>query len=125
VSVLHLSSYRMVFFSMDSAGLQIVLVFIVCLTFALGLSCFALTHISFVLRNVTTLESFDKNKPNPYDLGWHDNFEQVFGSSPLLYFLPVRSTIGNGLSFHRNDSVEDAIVSDKTKLLVTADTKES
>jgi len=109
------------FFSVDPGALQIVLVFIVCITFALGLTCFGLTHLSFVLRNVTTLESFEKNKTNPYDLGWRSNFEQVFGPAPLLYFLPVRNSIGNGLTFLRSDTVEDAVASDKTKLLVTGD----
>jgi len=95
----------------------VLLVFIVCLTFALGLSCFAATHISFVLNNHTTLESFGKHKPNPYDMGWHKNFQQVFGPSPWLYFMPVRNSIGNGLSFPRKDNI--AGISDTTNLLTT------
>ena len=34
-----------------------------------------------------------------YDLGCYENFKQVFGKSPLLWVLPVPSTVGNGYEF--------------------------
>ena len=39
---------------------------------------------------------------NPYDLGPFANFEQVFGYNVLLWFIPVPTTPGNGLSFPVN-----------------------
>jgi len=82
--------------------LQVVVVFLVCLTFGLGLTCFAVAHIGYVLKNVTTLESFG-NTSNPYDLGLRANWHQVFGPSPWFWFLPTRNSIGDGLTFPRND----------------------
>jgi len=78
---------------------------IVCGIFGLGLICFAGVHIDLVLKNQTTLESFKvKPKNNPYDLGRRANFVQVFGTNPWYWFLPVHTSLGNGLTFPRNDT---------------------
>jgi len=36
---------------------------------------------------------------NPYDLGKLENFYQVFGKDPKLWFLPVQSSLGDGYHF--------------------------
>jgi hypothetical protein len=33
----------------------------------------------------------------------------VFGTNPLLWFIPVHTSIGDGLSFPRNDTAESAV----------------
>jgi len=73
-----------------------------------------MTHLRFVCLNTTTIESLEI-KPrlrkgaikgnNPYDLGMKNNFKQVFGDKPLLWFLPIASTKGNGLSFPTRESL--------------------
>eukprot|EP01123_Difflugia_compressa_P004204 TRINITY_DN15567_c0_g1_i1.p1 TRINITY_DN15567_c0_g1~~TRINITY_DN15567_c0_g1_i1.p1 ORF type:complete len:290 (-),score=25.04 TRINITY_DN15567_c0_g1_i1:17-886(-) len=76
-------------FSILSTGeLQLLVVFLVCLTFGFGLTCFAAAHIGYVLKNVTTIESFGHNE-NPYDLGSSENWKQVFGHHPWMWFLPI------------------------------------
>ncbi|CAG9529474.1 unnamed protein product [Cercopithifilaria johnstoni] len=68
-----------------------------------------LTYLLF--RNETTLESSSvqfccTNSDNrhaiyiSYDLGsiWH-NFCSIFGYNPLLWFLPIHTTYGNGCYF--------------------------
>eukprot|EP01125_Pyxidicula_operculata_P020958 TRINITY_DN7890_c0_g1_i2.p1 TRINITY_DN7890_c0_g1~~TRINITY_DN7890_c0_g1_i2.p1 ORF type:complete len:148 (-),score=9.23 TRINITY_DN7890_c0_g1_i2:69-512(-) len=84
----------------DNFDLQIIAVCLVGLTFGLGLSCFSGSHFNLSLKNETTLESFRRNT-NPYNLGKKENFKQVFGDSPYLWFLPVRNSIGDGLTFPR------------------------
>jgi len=36
-------------------------------------------------------------------MGKSENFKQVFGTNPYLWFLPVYTTMGNGLTFPRKD----------------------
>jgi len=81
---------------------------IVCTVFGLGLICFAGIHIDLALKNQSTLESFKiSQRNNPYDLGRRANWEQVFGKSPWLWFVPVATTLGNGLTFpiERKESI--------------------
>jgi len=95
----------------------VIITFIVCAVFAFGLSLFAGTHYYYSLRNVTTIEVLEKSmrrKENPYDIGTGANFEQVFGSNPLLWFFPVRNFAGNGLWFPQKHIVTS---SEKNSLL--------
>jgi len=87
--------------------LQVLIVFFFGVAFGLGLLCFSVQHIQLVLQNKTTLESFDRNfeDENPYDLGFYENWKQVFGDEPKLWFLPVLSSIGNGYEFATKDSM--------------------
>jgi len=78
--------------------LQLLVLFIVCLTFGLALTCFASAHFNYALKNLTTLESFSKGL-NPYDLGYRGNWSQVFGNSPVFWFLPVRTSNGDGINY--------------------------
>lgn len=61
-------------------------------------------NIYFLIYNMTTIES-KKNEAhdyiNVYDLGFKRNFLQVFGSTWLLWFIPVSSSIGDGFSYHK------------------------
>jgi palmitoyltransferase len=62
---------------------------------------FTITHLKLVLRNSTTLEHLEKHsaKNNPYNLGWYKNICQVFGSNPLLWLIPIRTSQGDGVVF--------------------------
>jgi hypothetical protein len=66
--------------------------------------------VFLIFNNQTTIESFEKHKggsPLPYNLGKRRNWEQVFGKRPLLWFVPVANSVGDGLAFERNDSPEE------------------
>jgi palmitoyltransferase ZDHHC2/15/20 len=68
---------------------------------------FAGMHYKMVFENGGTLEtlmpSFSGHVHNPYDLGYRANFEQIFGSEPLYWFLPVFTSLGDGCSFPTRD----------------------
>jgi palmitoyltransferase len=43
------------------------------------------------------LDEQDSSKlPNAFDLGWRRNLRHLFGPNPLLWFVPVCNTIGDG-----------------------------
>jgi len=78
--------------------LQILLTFLVSTVFGLGICLFSGMHFKLVFRNTTTIEMHSKEN-NPYDIGSRRNFEQVFGSSPLLWFIPISTSIGDGIKW--------------------------
>jgi hypothetical protein len=77
-------------------------------------------HINFAVQNLTTIESLEKKytrvesqsrpevgkKPNPFDVGNYRNFIQVFGANPLLWFVPIFTTLGDGCHFQTAMYVE-------------------
>ncbi|MBA0789405.1 hypothetical protein Gotri_028294 [Gossypium trilobum] len=66
------------------------LAFVLNLAFALSVLGFLIMHISLVSANTTTIEAYEK-KSTPkwrYDLGRKKNFEQVFGTDKLYWFIP-------------------------------------
>lgn len=108
-------------FTIDSligTKIQIVLMFFAATIFGLGLLLFAGQHYRLVFMNMTTIESLERTRPiswsaststgnrremgivkQPYNLGWKNNFCQVFGASPFLWFLPIQNSVGDGISF--------------------------
>lgn len=94
-------------------SIQIVMVFFVSGVFGLGLFAFSFSHYRLVFNNMTTIESFQTSNKSvrwdpeaattrsrgTYDVGWKNNFCQVFGPSPWLWFLPVGNSMGDGITF--------------------------
>eukprot|EP01095_Lingulamoeba_sp_RSL-Kostka_P010658 TRINITY_DN387_c0_g1_i1.p1 TRINITY_DN387_c0_g1~~TRINITY_DN387_c0_g1_i1.p1 ORF type:complete len:182 (-),score=30.36 TRINITY_DN387_c0_g1_i1:126-671(-) len=86
----------------DIGRFQILFTFILAAALGLSMSVFSLTHIKFVLTNVTTLEYMDKKRKDlpitsSYDVGTINNIKQLFGSNPLIWLLPIRSsTLSDG-----------------------------
>ncbi|ADM11311.1 DHHC-type zinc finger-containing protein [Encephalitozoon intestinalis ATCC 50506] len=69
----------------------------------------SLSHI-FQEGPMTTLtDSIDRRTLNPYNLGWKQNWKQVFGTDPLDWVTPSYSTVGNGISFPKNYDEYDII----------------
>ncbi|KAM7276251.1 hypothetical protein ACFE04_018117 [Oxalis oulophora] len=69
------------------------LAFVLNLAFALSVLGFLIMHLSLVAANTTTIEAYEK-KTTPkwrYDLGRNRNFEQVFGTDRLHWFIPAYS----------------------------------
>ncbi|GAB2291107.1 hypothetical protein Dimus_025364 [Dionaea muscipula] len=69
------------------------LAFVLNLAFSISLLCFLVMHASLLLSNTTTIEVYEKKKAVQwkYDLGWRNNFEQVFGKQKALWFFPMYS----------------------------------
>lgn len=81
------------------------------------------TNCSHVCQNVTTIEALEKTRyvhsfptshhgrrssddsHNAFDIGRRGNWDQVMGSEPLKWFLPIRNSMGNGLAFPVNEDV--------------------
>ncbi|XP_064456937.1 palmitoyltransferase ZDHHC2-like [Ornithodoros turicata] len=82
-----------------------------------GLGSFLYYHITLVLANSTTLENMRdpvfKVREDSFNIGWRENFLEVFGSNPLLWLIPVFSTRGDGARFptvlHRNRNALGAV----------------
>jgi hypothetical protein len=69
---------------------------------SLILTPFTAFHIWLVAKNKTTLEYCERANPSiSYDFGLIHNFCQVFGYNPLLWFIPLNTTPGEGLQFNR------------------------
>ncbi|KAL1982050.1 hypothetical protein VTN96DRAFT_1820 [Rasamsonia emersonii] len=55
------------------------------------------------------LDSQDNEKlPNAFDLGWRRNLRHLFGDNPLLWALPVCTTIGDGWYWEPNPAFLEA-----------------
>lgn len=66
------------------------------------------SHVPLATRNLTSIEEFYDNMPNPFDhQDWFTNLSQVMGEFGLDWFLPIPPCrpIGDGVSFARPDEV--------------------
>ncbi|KAF2014963.1 zf-DHHC-domain-containing protein [Aaosphaeria arxii CBS 175.79] len=64
-------------------------------------------------QNVDRYESYLEERdnellPNAFDLGWKRNFGHVFGPNPLLWFVPVVTTTGDGWSWEASTKWSNA-----------------
>lgn len=58
--------------------------------------------------NEYLIEETSREMPNAFDLGWKSNFVQVFGPQPVLWFVPVRNSIGDGWVWETSQRWKDA-----------------
>jgi len=121
-----------------AVSLQIPVMFIAVCVFAFGMAVFAVTHLRLILINQTTIESFEKRRRrrklnasgsfevetvrdtrtfNAYNLGVRRNWRSVFGSNPLLWFLPVFTAEGDGIVFETVEREADE-QQERNRLLV-------
>jgi len=100
--------YFIEFWKGDLEGMgkfHILFLFFVALMFAVSLVSLFGYHCYLVIHNRTTLEAFrpavfrtgpDKNG---FSLGAYNNFQEVFGDNPRTWFIPVQSSLGDGVSY--------------------------
>ncbi|CAB4068978.1 ZDHHC2_15_20 [Lepeophtheirus salmonis] len=74
--------------------------------FFLSVSSLFWYHIYLVLHNRTTLEQFrapyfrnGTQDERGWSLGSKNNLREVFGSRPILWFLPIHTSMGDGLVY--------------------------
>merc|ERR1712137_521670 len=60
---------------------------------------FASFHYMMIFNNFTTLDDMNAGVKNIYNVGYRENFEQVFGKQKLLWFVPVFTSEGDGCHF--------------------------
>ncbi|KAK9374479.1 DHHC palmitoyltransferase-domain-containing protein [Lipomyces chichibuensis] len=111
-------------------SLNWVFLFIISIIFAIAVSFFLCYQLYLLFSNKTTIEAMETQRykssvasssyrysqppssesvGNVFDLGWRENFRQVMGDNPWTWFLPVRTSKGNGSTFPTNGKVLNAI----------------
>lgn len=86
---------------------HILFLFFVSIMFCISVSSLFWYHVYLIMYNKSTLEQFRapyfNGAAGPDPLGWSlgkaNNFMEVFGYNRWLWFLPVRTSVGDGLSF--------------------------
>eukprot|EP00276_Gloeochaete_wittrockiana_P009135 CAMPEP_0184647470 /NCGR_PEP_ID=MMETSP0308-20130426/4413_1 /TAXON_ID=38269 /ORGANISM="Gloeochaete witrockiana, Strain SAG 46.84" /LENGTH=182 /DNA_ID=CAMNT_0027078465 /DNA_START=770 /DNA_END=1318 /DNA_ORIENTATION=+ len=77
---------------------------------------FTFFHTSLILKNKTTIESFNDKRfrtrfgefVHPYDIGRRKNWDSVMGERWWVWFLPVRAYISNnGLTYPKHPDLDD------------------
>merc|ERR1712038_908270 len=77
-------------------------------------------HTYLILTNQTTIELYINHRhrrmakkkgeewSNPYDLGWRQNFQSIFGESQFCFswLLPGGPMVGDGIHFNRKTEKE-------------------
>ena len=89
-----------------------VICYIAVFIFSIIITMFFKFHVKLVLNNSTTIESLDvehKKDNDKFNIGQRQNFEQVFGSDPLLWFIPIPTKRGrpegDGLTWKTNENI--------------------
>ena len=89
----------------NTGKFHILFLFFVSVMFCISVSSLFWYHVYLVLSNRSTLEQFrapyfDQGPDeNGWGLGKRNNFQEVFGDRPILWFFPVLTSIGDGLTF--------------------------
>ncbi|XP_066587516.1 palmitoyltransferase ZDHHC2 isoform X2 [Prorops nasuta] len=100
--------YFILFWKGELAGMSkyhLVFLFVVALMFAVSLNSLFFYHCHLILHNRSTLEAFrppvfrtGKDKDG-FSLGKYNNFQEVFGDNVKLWFFPIFSSLGNGVTY--------------------------
>ncbi|KAK0158446.1 hypothetical protein PV328_009446 [Microctonus aethiopoides] len=100
--------YFIQFWKGDLEGMgkfHLLFLFFIALMFAVSLNSLFFYHCYLILHNRSTLEAFrppvfrlGKDKDG-FNIGKYSNFQEVFGDSGRLWFIPVFSSLGNGVVY--------------------------
>lgn len=91
---------------------QLVFLGIIGALFGIVLLCFTGYHTYMLLTNRTTIENLEltvykgdrserttSKTINVFDIGYQRNLEEVLGKAPALWFVPIKTTLGDGILF--------------------------
>ena len=88
----------------------IIVCYLAVFIFSIIISMFLKFHIKLVLTNSTTIESLDtdhKKENEKFNIGYRQNWEQVFGTDVLFWFFPFPTKRGrpegDGLTWKTNE----------------------
>lgn len=94
--------------NISNGKFHVIFLFFVSGMFAISLCSLFGYHIYLISQNRTTLEAFRPplfrhggSDRRGFHLGKCNNFREVLGDQPLLWFVPVFSSLGDGLTFPR------------------------
>ncbi|XP_011499504.1 PREDICTED: palmitoyltransferase ZDHHC2-like isoform X1 [Ceratosolen solmsi marchali] len=100
--------YFIMFWKGELEGMDkfhLLFLFFVAFMFAISLNSLFFYHCYLIWHNRSTLEAFrppmfrtGKDKDG-FSLGKYNNFQEVFGDNTRLWFLPVFTSLGNGVVF--------------------------
>jgi palmitoyltransferase len=92
----------------------VIICYLAVLIFSFVITMFLKFHLNLVLNNSTTIESLDndhKKENEKFNIGKKENWEQVFGTEPLLWFFPFPTKSGkpegDGLTWKTLDNLND------------------
>ncbi|XP_063914910.1 palmitoyltransferase ZDHHC15B isoform X2 [Zophobas morio] len=100
--------------SLEGPGrFHILFLFFVAIMFGVSLISLFCYHCYLVSENRTTLEAFRppifRTGPDKrgFSLGRYNNFQEVFGDNPKTWFIPVKTSLGDGHTFPQRHMEED------------------
>jgi palmitoyltransferase len=95
--------YRSVTMMYWISSVVVGMMFCMCILLFLTLTNFIRFHMRLVLDNYTTIENLERDEgaKSKFDIGKRRNWEQVFGQSPMLWWLPMHTLasrpVGDGV----------------------------
>ncbi|KAI3659850.1 hypothetical protein MP638_006188 [Amoeboaphelidium occidentale] len=109
--------------------MQLVFLTIVGVVFGLGLLGFFIMHLQLIFRNNSTIESFERHRYvnvknfgryhhlsqgdyiNIFDIGWKENFKEIFGDDYRYWLIPVFTSKGDGVTFRFDQAAYEELTS--------------
>ena len=99
-----------VIFKQNAGALQVVLIIanlVVLLPTTITILLLTFSQMKLLLMNLTTIEDIERQDDidlgmqyvNPYDMGYHENVQQILGERWLFWILPTTKMNGNGIDF--------------------------
>ncbi|XP_043463016.1 palmitoyltransferase ZDHHC20-B-like isoform X3 [Leptopilina heterotoma] len=89
----------------ETVKFHVLFLFFIAIMFAVSLNSLFFYHCYLILRNRSTLEAYrppmfrSGQDKNAYSLGKYNNFQEVFGDNTRLWFLPIFTSLGNGVNY--------------------------
>lgn len=90
--------------------------FVLLLMIAFLLTKFIIFHIQIALSNKTTIETLGSQTGpflSPYDIGFVNNWVQIFGTSMTMWPFPIQygdgKPLGDGIIWNKNNTQDDGL----------------
>jgi len=106
----------------EASRFHLLFLFFISIMFSISLSSLFFYHFYLIIKNRSTLESFrgpifisgvDKNG---FNLGSKENVKQVFGNNLPKAFLPIQTSIGNGIIYPVRNNADTETLLDQVQV---------